>query len=287
MRRKKWRLVLLSISTGFCIWLFWYLGHPATSSVRGTLTQFGDIHLRYDTAQATTYSPLCGCAADMEAANWKGLTVLTQRATIETKGTLPFTEYWISGAMPKAVEWAPSSFAKMQGIVYIFSLSKAERFDPDYLIDRNFPSTYRIVSQETFEEGFATLITKERINVALLGDKPLACWIPAKGSDVSIANKREMFPGSVGRFQIKEGFKSWDEETLETSYRENQEHKPADYPLGDFLGPNVLVWSEDQSAIITTESGSLVEPSVPNGEWMIVALLIEKPPFAARIVAMP
>lgn len=105
----------------------------------------------------------------MEAEKWKGLTVLTERATIQTKSKHPFTEYWISGAMPQAIEWAPSFFAKMQGTLYTLLLPLGETFEPSRMIDGDLPPSYQIVTKENIEENFAALITKERINVALLG----------------------------------------------------------------------------------------------------------------------
>lgn len=96
-----------------------------------------------------------------------------------------------------------------------------------------------------------------------------------------------MFPGSPGTFLIKESFKKWDKTTYDKAYREKSEHERADYPLGDFLGPAVLVWSEDEAAILTTDSGKLIEVPKSKSQRAVLALLIDKPPFTTRVSAMP
>lgn len=266
---------------------FFVLRLPASCSVSGGLTKFGDITLEYNSSQHTGISPLCGCYAEMEADKWRGITFVARNMTIERKGDLPSTEYIITGAVPEEIKWYDSLY-KLEATIFEIAIPIEEVFDPAVLIAGHFPPNYKVsVLADSKAERYINLITTESINVSLLGDVPISAWIPAKESRVSIKYEKGMFPSSSARLSITETYKNW-AKRFKDEPSGGETIAKGDYPIGDFLGPNVVFWSSAYDSTIVTESGFTARPSTKQANQQLVrAILVTKPPFSARVACMP
>lgn len=253
-----------------------YLRSGRPVSIRSNLTKIGDIEFSYRHFQNEDISPLCGCYEEQNPEKWRGVTFTTRRVRIERSGPEPITAYQVSAAEPEPIKWL-SGGVRFKAELYFLSLPSNETFNPQLLLKGQLPATYQIINRIQFEPKRQFVFFSEKeLNVVLLGDKPLGAWIPSDGSRVSVEYNKGMFPAAKVKGVIKETYHL-------------RERLPVfgtvGMPLGDFLGPDVVLWSEDEKVFIL--DGRNVVKFPPGGTYdRKIAVLITHPPFSLRVACI-
>lgn len=259
--------------------------------VRGKLTRFGNIALRYDTAQDSGISPLCGCAEELKAEEWRGVTFFGQQAKLRRSGGLPLTYYLLSGAYPGKSVWNPPDYHDSflsEGIVWVLEVPADVEFNPRAL-NTSLPENYKIIRRVEFDgEKYLSLVTAQDLNIELLGPTPLVAWIPAKDSEVSITETHGMFSTSPTLIDVVEEYRSWPvRKDPDKDYTAKPNRHLVEYPLGDFLGPDVVFWTDDPKAVATAAKGISFSGSAEEGYRVIIAVLISRAPWSVRLSCIP
>lgn len=122
----------------------------------------------------------------------------------------------------------------------------------------------------------ASLIEQTGLHVALLGNVPIGSWIPFPGSQVVLGSVRSPFSENGGAHIVEHyptgiGFEA-----------KGSAAKDQAYPLGDFLGPNVVLWTEDPEARMP--GTAFAHPST---DGVVTAFAIRESAFSTRIAAVP
>lgn len=300
-RKSKWLIVFFAsflISTIGSVWGYMFLNESIPTNFTSKLTGIGDIRLSYGERQSEKISPLCGCYDTKLMEHWRGITFTGRDIEIKRNGDLPVTGYLIFPPFPTNTTTSPSIF-KMNVSSYLIELDENEKFNPHYLLSNKFPSNYNLIKKvEESEEGFVQILSEGNLRIALLGDKPLGTWIPMENSNITISYQLGKSLNDSTTAIIKEKYY---ESTLEELNRAREidgyypegdmfipfyKNKLA-MPLGDFLGPNVVLWIEHETTSIIASSQFIQGPLIkPLGRKNISAIVIN-PPFSVRIVAIP
>jgi hypothetical protein len=120
------------------------------------------------------------------------------------------------------------------------------------------------------------------MRLAMLGQVPVGAWVPFPGSTVDLASERSEFFADNLNSRIVEHYP----QTVGVHARPDRKglwiSEPQLYPLGDFLGPNLVIWSEEPGArIIGTPFSLGTKPGV------VTAVLIGDTNFSTRVAVAP
>lgn len=271
-------LVLLLLIAGGSIWESRRLNREISTHISASFSQIGNIQAVFGSQPNGGISPACGCAHP-KSNEWRGVTFTGRAVTLTRSGRSPWTEWVMSGPQEDPISLY-DSMKRLEIRVIRFRLRGAGGggdFDPRWLRD---PSVLRqhadVQTDRPIRSHVLKLINHGSLHVDLTGPVPVGAWIPVPGSHISLGadvgafqeepstlNMTEKYPGVLGQ-QTKNAILN----------REG-------YPLGDFLGPNVVVWSDDPS----TESPGT--PLARPGGRSITAVVISKSTFSVRIGAVP
>ncbi len=271
-------VALIICMTSFLTFL--YLMKSTPTEIRAELTGLGDIEFTYSGKQSSAISPLCGCYSELPREAWRGITFPARYLQINREGSKPLTGYMMTAAEPDNINWRSSTF-QLQGTIYTFALPETDNFDPRVLLNDEFPQTYRVLNTKKYDNAhYFMIVSQQGLNIALLGDTPLGSWIPTDESKVVIKYQREgMHLNAPNVAVIEEKYKNT-EANVETVTVPN-------VPLGDFLGPNVIFWSEDKLAVIIARDDILqLNQSLQKGEKVIQAI-VTQPSFSVRLGVDP
>jgi hypothetical protein len=288
IKRRAW--VLLSISMLSIIGVIWgysFINQSIPAKFTSKLTQVGDIELSYGEKQSDKISPLCGCFDVGEWENWRGITFTARNIEIDRKGDLPVTGYFIFSPYPQNTEFSPTSGFKIKTAYYLIEMSENERFNPQVLVSGKLPPNYRIVRRdEEADEDFVQIFSESKLNVSLFGDKPLGSWIGMEKSNISINYQSGQNATELPSAIIKEKYLKSTEKELDQVWTESGVYDQSQMamPLGDFLGPNIVLWSDDEATSILASSGVIDIPKTNSVGKKLIRGMVVNPPFAVRIV---
>jgi hypothetical protein len=117
----------------------------------------------------------------------------------------------------------------------------------------------------------------------MLGQVPVGAWVPYPGSHIRLASQRSPFFEGKRKPQIEERYPSdtgINPATRGVGHTEGFE--PQVYPLGDFLGPDLVFWTEDPKAKIP---GTPLD--APAGPGLVTVIVIRKCCFSTRVDVAP
>lgn len=272
------RILLLAVISIICIAAFMYLRQSTSVTIKSSLTDVKDIELKFSDYQSQGYSPVCGCFGEQRPENWRGISFATRHLTIERTGRLPTTAYMLTVAAPRQITWS-SPGERFSADLYFISLPSREVFVPKNILENSTPATYQILEKRHFDpRRYFMIFSEEALNVDLLGDKPLGAWVPSDAAKVKIAYSRGMFPSSKTSATISEDY------SIQETGSPLQEI--VGVPLGDFLGPKIVVWSNDDKLNIMAGK-DIINPPAPLKNSQIVTALVAHPPFSLRIACIP
>jgi hypothetical protein len=156
-------------------------------------------------------------------------------------------------------------------------------FDPRWLLSpRTLKAHGHVVKQRIIEAAFLNLVTANELHVALLGQTPVAAWIPFPGSHVAIDETPTAFPAEAGLQRLVERYPRniGDEARTEATTLQR-------YPLGDFLGPDVVVWTDDPTAGVLGRDLERSDEAKEHLSGVVTAFRITGSTYSTRIAAVP
>jgi hypothetical protein len=126
------------------------------------------------------------------------------------------------------------------------------------------------------------VMTRHPLHIALLGPVPVGAWIPLPSSSVALSSQANLFDDETPEALLTERYTS--HEGIGAANRQSQHQG---YPLGDFLGPKLVLWTTDPMA--SAPVGGLVPPrsTPPKLEDTVTAVVIRTGDYAARVTAAP
>lgn len=200
---------------------------------------------------------------------------------------MPATGYLLFSPSPQSTRIHPDFF-KMNVAYYLIEILEDEVFDPRVLLLDKLPENYNLLKKEDSDEGFVQILSRSGLKVSLQGDKPLGAWIPMENSHVSITHQLRQDLSEPTATVIKEKYLASTEEELEQVWSPNgtYDQTKMSMPLGDFLGPKVVFWSEDEPTTILASTKVIHVPEEVVGKKLIKAIVVN-PPFTVRVVAIP
>ena len=134
----------------------------------------------------------------------------------------------------------------------------------------------QILSRSSFGAYDFQLMTHQAVHIAMLGPVPVGAWIPFPGSQVTLSDEPSQFPQDPSIPSITERYPA----TI--GYDNGNGPNGQTVPLGDFLGPNIVLWSGDPVAQMPETP--LKAPTHPG---VITALMISNSTFSLRVAAVP
>lgn len=260
---------------------FFYLRQSRPIEIRAELTGLGDIEFTYSGKQNAGISPLCGCYAEQPSEAWRGITFPARYVQIQREGSKPLTGYMMTAAEPGSTQWWGSTF-QLQGSVYRFAIPETEDFDPRVLLNDKFPESYRVISTRKYDQTkYFMLISSKGLNVALMGNTALGSWIPTDASQVRVEYRKEGMHLSARNIAVIEERYRNTEVNVETGT------VPEGVPLGDFLGPDVIFWSEDPAAVLVANEDIIELTEPPQKHEKVIQAIITQPSFSVRLGVDP
>lgn len=272
-RKRMFAYTGLLIGAGLvCIAAANWLSQGVATPVSGRLAGISELAFVEGTQGDGGISPVCGCK-DPPVDSWRGVQFAGRRVSLAHRGH-PWTQWAISSAEPERVE--------LGGDVHFihaeaFRVEAGDGFDPSSLLARDPTQRTEVVRQVPVEAYGFSMFTRGRLQVSLGGPAPIGAWIPFPGSRVQLAAVRSQFPNGrlrprlVERYPASVGF--WADREGGSNPRE-----PQIYPIGDFLGPDLVIWTRDPRARI---AGTRFRH--PAGPGVITAVVIPPSIFSTRI----
>lgn len=279
LRRKRWialggGMVCLGF-LGFAA-VRWFL-EPVPTVVQGRLAGVREISFLEGEQPGGGISPVCGCAHPHLHA-WRGVEFSGRSVTLKHTGS-PWTDWAISSAEPDVVSLT-GGIKVVRATAY--RLRANRRFDPFSLVNGSRDGSGATVLRKIgVSAGAFSIVDRSTLKVGLSGAVPVAAWIPFPGSWVDLTASHSPFPEISRRPRLIEHYPSrvgfWPGPSGNPQPKERQI-----YPLGDFLGPNLVLWTNDpQARIVGTSFGR------PAGTGVITAVVVSRSVFSTRIGAAP
>jgi hypothetical protein len=254
------------------------LARDYVTEVNGRLSGIRELSFIEGTQGDGGISPVCGCEKP-PLDSWRGVTFAAHGVRLDRRGGRPWTRWSFSAAEPDTVR----PLGELQHLeVLAVRIEPNGAFDPHWLLSKRLARHGRILETAVFRGHAFALYDHHDLRLAMLGSVPVGAWIPFPGSTVKLASERseflaenlnarlvERYPGSVG-VQSRPGHKGlW-------------ASQPQYYPIGDFLGPNLVIWTEDPKAQIP---GTRLDS--PTNQGVVTAILIGDSNFSTRVSAAP
>jgi len=252
----------------------WML-QPLSTDVNGHLADVREFSFVEGTQDYGGISPVCGCK-EPDLNSWRGVEFAGRRASVRLHGA--FWSQWLISAAE------PSSISLTGGETLVRAKAyrvPAKGFDPlAFARDPNKHAGHPRSSTEISSPTFS-MLTRGELQVALPGAIPIGAWIPFPKSRVRLTTTRSPFPEAPGRPRLIEHYPPqvgyWPDRNDTPQPKE-----PQVYPLGDFLGPNLVLWSDDREArVVGTRFGKAAGPGT------VTAVVISRASFSTRIGVTP
>lgn len=261
-------------ATGLIIWMH----EPRRTALRGHLTEFGTTSMRFGIQSDGGMSPACGCMIP-PFNDWRGITFASHAVTITQRSAAPWTAYQITLAEPEPIiAFYQGTF--LQGTVIRAQVSGSPSAAALGASLLSGSSSVKVLSRRSVVTNLAQIMTRQPLQVALLGRVPVGAWIPLPGSRVVLSSQENVFDDEAPAARLTESYTS--QEGIDAK---NPRAQLQGYPLGDFLGPEIVFWTTDPMASIPV--GGLVPPRSmpPKSEDVVTALVIHSGDYAARVAA--
>ncbi len=238
-------LVICAIgaATAVVLLLSGQFNDSTVSRVSANLTQAGDT-LFTPSAQANGgISPVCGCL-ETKINQWRGVTFAGREVTLRRSGRAPITEWLASGANLSPIELTNGE-TRMTIETFEFDGS---HFSPSWL--RHGVETLKRhatnIAHRHFYAHQLKIITEGSLHVDITGPVPVGEWIPLPGGLVTLKTNEGPFPEDAPPIELQERYPR-----LIGLQSNDKIISQQGYPLGDFLGPNVMLWSRSELPFAT------------------------------------
>ena len=253
---------------------------PTATASKVDVVTSGDVHLQYRGFQHDGTSPVCGCKEELDPNVWWGISSLAREVSMFRSGGPPYTKYVLTGAEPKQIQWLPGLFKTRAQIFILRQPFGGEGFSPRLLSSGKMPGGYEVVTMDEVDEAFIYIITKAPLHVNLLSKVPVFAMLPMANSEITAHRTVGLYASAASRVTITENYKPW----IIPPSGELDEDGPYEFPIVDFVGPDVVFWTES-AADIVTEHKAYHPP--PDGGTYLMGVFVTKPPFTSRVGVMP
>jgi hypothetical protein len=251
------------------------LGRVPLVSVTGRLFGVRDVSFIEGSQSEGGISPVCGCEHP-HLDRWRGVSFASREVTLQRTGRSPWTEWVLSSADPNQIELQGGTDATT---IEAIRLKPDKAFDPRWLLEGKLARNSHVLSRASFSGYRLTLLTHQPLRLALLGPVPIAAWIPFPGSRVSLGQPSSQFPQEPQPPQLVESYPPSIGPSSRTSGMAAEQQA---YPVGDFLGPDLIIWTADPAAQMPATPIS--DPTQPG---VITVLVIKNDTFSTRIGVVP
>lgn len=245
--------------------------HVHPTRVTGKLQGVRDVSFVEGAQPDGGISPVCGCEYP-RFNEWRGVTFAARRLTLARTGRAPWTEYSVTSADPAPVSLLSNPRDWLTVTAVRFRPRGA--FDPSWMLG-DLAKHVSVVREARFSAYKFLFLNHQPLHLAMLGPVPIGSWIPAPGSHVTLISQPSPFPQDPSVATLTE--------TYPPAVRKNGELENSQgYPLGDFMLPNLVLWTHDSTAQMPeTTLSSAAGPGVET------ALLFTRSTFSLRITASP
>jgi hypothetical protein len=251
----------------------WML-QPLPTDVNGHLTNVREMSFVEGAQDFGGISPVCGCKHP-SLDSWRGVEFAGRQASLHLRGGYR-AQWLISAAEPRAISLTGEETV-VRATAYRLP---AHSFDPLTFARVRTHGRGRASSTNVRAPKFS-IVTRGELKVAMTGPIPIGAWIPFPDSSVRLTTTRSPFPEEPGRPRLVEHYPPqvgyWPDRGG-TPHPKN----PQIYPLGDFLGPNLVLWTDDPDArVVGTSFGK------PAGTRTVTAVVISRAIFSTRVGVTP
>jgi hypothetical protein len=253
---------------------------PTAAASKVDVVTSGDVHLQYRGFQHDGTSPVCGCKEELDPNDWWGISSLAREVSMFRSGGPPYTKYVLTGAEPKQIQWQPGLFKTRAQIFVLKQPFGAEGFNPRLLSSGKMPGGYEVVTVDEVDEAFIYIITQAPLHVNLLSKVPVFAMLPMANSEITAHRTVGLYASAASRVTITENYKPW----VIPPSKELDEDGPYEFPIVDFVGPDIVFWTES-AADIVTEHKAYQHPL--GGGTYLMGVFVTKPPFTSRVGVMP
>ena len=247
------------------------LVHNDPTRVTGELSGVRDVSFVEGSQSDVGVSPVCGCEHP-PLDEWRGVTFAARELTLVRNGTSPWTEWSLTSADPAPL----SLLANPRDWLTVSAVRFRTRgaFNPRWMLG-DLRRHVTVVSEQRFSAYKFLLLNHQPLHLAMLGPVPVGAWVPSPGSQVTLHSQPSSFPQDPRVASLTETYPS----TVGT--RVGLENSQG-YPLGDFMLPNLVLWSADPSLQIPE-----TPLSRPAARGVVTALLFRRSTFSVRVAATP
>lgn len=263
-----------------------------TTRLVASLSQIGKVSLTPSAQSNGGISPVCGCLLT-RVNEWRGITFAGREIHLEREGDAPYTQWLVSGTALRPIELAA---AETRTTVDIYTF-RASNFEPDWAragisVLRRHASD---VSHARVRAHALKIITRRSLNVDMKGPVPVGVWIPLPGSRIELGSLSTPFPSDTPSLRLVERYPKFiglQNEAFDAASQQG-------FPLGDFLGPDIVLWSKDGMPFATdlfTRASERVKRSEAEamaplaGSYLkgtTYAAVIRHGGFSTRVAAVP
>lgn len=252
----------------------WML-QPLPTDVHGRLADVREMSFVEGVQRGGGISPVCGCK-EPELDSWRGVEFAGRKVSLRLRGG-PWAQWLISSAEPTSISLTGEKEI-MRATAYRLP---AEGFDPLAFARAHSEHSGHLVSSAGIRSPKFSFLTRGELKVALPGPIPIGAWIPFPKSHVKLTATRSPFPQEPQRPHLIEHYPPqvgyWPDPSNTPHPKERQI-----YPLGDFLGPDLVLWTDDPEArIVGTPFGKAAGPGT------VTAVVVASTIFSTRVAVTP
>jgi hypothetical protein len=272
----------LLVVTGATVWLAIWLPQERPVSLRGHLTEFGTTSLSFGIQADGGTSPACGCMYP-GVNDWRGITFASRGVTITPTGA-PWTAYQITLPDPEPITaFGQRTFLQADVIRTQVLGSPTDSELAKWLLNGN-PNLVA-TRKQGIVKLVEQLVTRAPLHVALLGPVPIGAWIPLPDSQVVLSSQADNIfddqPPLATLIETFTGREGIDSNSEQAQYQ--------GWPLADFTGPEVVMWTTDPKAQVPLgpSSSSTARFSSDSAAEDVTAIVIRGGDYAVRVAVTP
>lgn len=259
-----------------------YLQSTIPISFSAQLSNNGDANFSYGTKQSDTYSPTCGCMEDKDE-RWRGITFAAPHLKLKNTTNAKQTAYWIMASEPGPLQWYPGLFRPQVKLLRLLINNDKEPILSELIRGKGLG--IKLIDQLEFTEDDAVaLITNNPIEIRLIGNYPIAAYIPVEQSNITLSQPNTTFKTDWKHTTIRESYKS-SSKYIDLS-KDTLSGKAIAYPMIDLIGTSVIITDDPQAVFVSACQDSFPIPESSNG-WSGLYVIIVESPFSTRISMMP
>ena len=276
-RNSLWVVAVIAVGV-VCVVSSATLARDYATQVTGRLSGIRELSFVEGSQGNGGISPVCGCEKP-PLDSWRGMTFAARGVRLDRRGGVPWTQWIFSAAEPDSV----TPMGELQSLqAAVVRIRPNGPFDPEWMLDGDIASHGQVLGKSSFEGNVFSFYTHHDLRLAMLSPVPVGAWVPFPGSKVDLTSLRSEFFAENRSSRIVERYPTSVGVHARPGHKGLWSSEPQYYPLGDFLGPNLVIWTEDSEArLFGTPFSKPTKPGV------VTAILIGDSNFSTRVAVAP